>query len=236
MTTLGEQSRQQRIALLVILAFGSVMLWQTYYGSLLLYPFTILATWFHEMGHALAAVASGSQFDRLLIFADGSGVAITLRPIGGSRLVDAFIAAGGPLGAPLAGAGLILASRRVSTTRNALAVLGIVLIASSLVWVRSFVGLTVLPLIGVTVLLIAWRSSAEAQQFTIQLIGVQACISIWRQTGYLFSQGGVVGGLTQRSDTQAIADLLGLSYWFWGLVISALIAALLWWSFRRALR
>ncbi len=99
----ASQDRQQRIALLVILALGSWMLWQTYWGSLLLYPFTILSTWFHEMGHGIAAMLTGNTFDRLLIYPDGSGLALSLRPADSSRFVDALVAAGGPLGPPIAG-------------------------------------------------------------------------------------------------------------------------------------
>ena len=80
------------------------------------------------------------------------------------------------------------------------------------------------------------RGSRSWQDFAIQLIGVQACISVWRQFDYLFSAGGSVGGQAQRSDTGAIADVLVLPYWFWGAVISVGILGLLWWSFRVAFR
>jgi hypothetical protein len=45
---LADQAHRQRIVLLMWIAVGSVILWQTVIGSLLLDPFTILATWFHE--------------------------------------------------------------------------------------------------------------------------------------------------------------------------------------------
>ncbi|MCU1281119.1 MAG: hypothetical protein JWM53_4665, partial [bacterium] len=45
------------------------------FGRLLLCPFTLLATWVHETGHGLAALATGGQFVRLVIFADASGFA-----------------------------------------------------------------------------------------------------------------------------------------------------------------
>ena len=64
---LARQAHRQRIVLLTWIAVVSVLLWQTRIGSLVLYPFTILATWFHEMGHGLAAMLTGSSFERLLI-------------------------------------------------------------------------------------------------------------------------------------------------------------------------
>lgn len=41
---------------LMAAALVTVVLWQIPQGDYILYPFTILATWFHEMGHGLAAI------------------------------------------------------------------------------------------------------------------------------------------------------------------------------------
>ena len=232
----GAPGHKQRALLLLALAVGSVLLWQTTVGSLLLYPFTILATWFHEMGHGLAAMLTGSGFQRLVIFADGSGYALSSRPADGYRLTDALISASGPLGPAIAGSLLIVASRSVGATRSALTVLGVALIISTVIWVRSLVGWFVLPGLGLTILALAFSASRGRQQFAIQFLGVQACISVWKQFDYLFSSGGSVGGQLQRSDTAAIEDALLLPFWFWGAGISAVILALLWLSFRAAFR
>lgn len=235
-SSLADQEHKQRLALLLGIALASIVLWQTALGSLLLYPFTILATWFHEMGHGIAAMLTGRGFERLLIFADGSGVAESLRPSDGYGLTDALVAASGPLGPAIAGALLIVCSRSPAATRNALAILGVALLASTLIWVRSLTGWLVLPALGIAIILLALRGSGPVQGFVIQLLGVQACISVWQQFDYLFSPGGSVGGQLQRSDTAAIADVLLLPYWFWGAGISAAILALLWWSFTLAFR
>ncbi len=233
---LARQDRKDRVALLLGIALVSILLWQTVIGSLLLYPFTILATWFHEMGHGLAAMAAGRGFERLLIFADGSGVAESLRPADGYRPTEALIAASGPLGPAVAGALLIVSSRSPAATRAALAVLGAALVASTLIWVRSPTGWLVLPALGTAIALLALRGSEPWRRFAIQLLGVQAAISAWQQFDYLFSPGGMVGGELHRSDTGAIADVLLLPYWFWGALISAAILALLGWSLRLAFR
>lgn len=235
-STLAEQDHQQRVGLLLGIALASVMLWQTGFGSILLYPFTILATWFHEMGHGIAAMLSGSRFERLLIYPDGSGVALSLRPYGASRLTEALIAASGPLGPAVAGSFLIVASRTARHTRMALTILGAALILSTIIWVSSLTGWLVLPALGIAILVLARRGTVPQQRFGIQLLGVQACISVWKQFGYLFSSGGSIGGQLHRSDTGAIADVLLLPYWFWGAAISVLIVGMLWWSFAVAFR
>src|SRR3954469_8190305 len=214
-SSLAGDDRKERVTLLLGIALASILLWQTMLGSLLLYPFTILATWFHEMGHGLAAMLAGRGFERLLIYADGSGVALSLRPADGYRLTDALVAASGPLGPAIAGALLIVASRSPAATRNALAVLGAALVASTLIWVRSPTGWLVLPALGIAIAALALRGSPLWRRFVLQLLGVQAAISAWQQFDYLFSPGGMVGGEPQRSDTAAIADVLLLPYWFW---------------------
>jgi hypothetical protein len=173
-SSLAGQDQRQRVALLLGIALASILLWQTALGSLLLYPFTILATWFHEMGHGIAAMLTGRGFERLLIFADGSGFAQSLGPADGYRLTDALIAASGPLGPAIAGALLIVSSRSPTATRNALAVLGVALVVSTLIWVRSLTGWLVLPALGIAIVALALRGSLPWRRFVIQLIGVQA--------------------------------------------------------------
>jgi len=233
---LADKAHRQRLVLLMWIAVVSVILWQTRIGSLILYPFTILATWFHEMGHGVAAMLTGASFERLLIFPDGSGIAQSMVPANASGLTHALIAASGPLGPAIAGSLLIIASRTDKATRAALMVVGLALIISAIIWVRTLTGWLVLPALGIAILALAWRGTADQRQFSIQLLGVQACISVWEQFGYLFSAGGSIGGELHRSDTSAIADALLFPYWFWGAAISAVIVLLLWWSFAVAFR
>ncbi len=233
-TPIDEQDRHDRVRLLVAIGVFSVLLWQTRIGAFALYPFTILATWFHEMGHGLAAMAAGAGFERLIIYSDGSGVAQLVLPADRFRVTDAIISAFGPLGPAIAGALLIAASRNARATRIALAVLGAALVASMLIWVRSLTGWLVLPPLGAIIAGIAWKGSGPVRQFAIQFLGVQAAISVWRQFDYLFSDAGIGPG--ELSDTAAIAQVLFLPYWIWGAIISAATVALLWWSFRLAFR
>ena len=233
--TLGRADRQE-ITLLVVIALVTILLWHSPYGAYLLYPFTILSTWFHEMGHGLAAMLLGHRFERLVIFPDGSGYALHSVSGAPSRLGIAAIAAAGLLGPTVAGCLLILSSRTLRGTRMALSGLGIVLLLSTFIWVRSLVGWLVLPLIAAACLFLAARGRSATQRFAVQFLGVQGCISIYRDFGYLFSAGGMLGGVPQLSDSAQIAQALILPYWFWGGVISALIVWMIWWSLKRAHR
>lgn len=198
-------------------------------------PLTILATWFDEMGHGIAGALTGSSFERLLIFRNGSNVAQMLTPADGSRVKVALVTASGPLGPAIAGAMLIIASRSPRSAHG-----------TDRSWSSAdpvdadlgevFGGLDRPPCVG------NHYSRAGASRYAVSATawhpdpGVQACISAWRQFGYLFSSGGRIGDELHRFDTSAIADAMLLPYWMWGMVISAAIVALLWWSLKIALR
>ncbi len=206
-------SERMGLTWLIAAAIATILLWQVPGGNYILYPFTILATWFHEMGHGLAALLLGGQFEQLQIFPNGSGVAfhrgaLFLGPIG-----QAFVAAAGPMGPPIAGAILILASRSFKVASLSLKILGSFLILSTLIWVRSLFGLIAIPLLGLIILGIALKAPRWVQGFTVQFLGVQACVSTYLQLDYLFSASAGPG---LHSDSAQIQQQLFLPYWFWG--------------------
>lgn len=224
------KSADHRIGLgwLLAAAIATVLLWQLPVGGYILYPFTILATWFHEMAHGLTALLLGGQFQQLQIFPNGSGLAIHsgvrfLGPVG-----NALVAFGGPMGPPIAGAMFILASQRWRSARMALLFLGALLVLSALIWVRSLFGLVVIPLMGLVVLAIALYAPRWVQGFAILFLGIQACISTFHQLDYLFTNQVVIAGQPMLSDSGAIAQVLLLPYWFWGGLMAVLSALLLW--------
>lgn len=230
----SSQAGKQEITLLIVLGFVSILLWHSPYGGYLLYPFSILATWFHEMGHGLAAMAFGHEFERLVIFPNGSGYALHLAEGDPSRISQAMIAAAGLLGPTVAGCFLILASRTHRSTKAALVLLGAALLGSTLIWVRSTTGWMVLPLLGGASLLLAFYAKEPHRRFAVQFLGVQGCISIYRDFGYLFSRGGYMEGRLQMSDTEHIAQALFLPYWVWGTLITAAIMAMVFYALKIA--
>jgi hypothetical protein len=72
---------RMRLLGLIGAAIATIALWQVPGGNYILYPFTILATWFHEMAHGLMAFLLGGKFDRLIIFPNGSGIAYYSGPL-----------------------------------------------------------------------------------------------------------------------------------------------------------
>jgi len=218
---------------LIVAAIATIVLWQVPAGNYILYPFTILATWFHEMGHGLMALLLGGQFRKLEIFGNGSGVAtyamsLSLAPIG-----PALVAFSGPMGPPIAGAGLILASRSFKAATLSLKILGGFLLVSTIIWVRSLFGIVAIPLLGLIILGIALKAPRWVQGFTVQFLGVQACVSTYHQLDYLFSYSAGSMGL---SDTAQIQQQLLLPYWFWGGLMAVASLVILVQSLRIAYR
>lgn len=220
----AEIGRRKTVQWLIVSGLITVLLWQTPFGGLTLYPFTILATWFHEMGHGLTAMLLGGHFDRLLIFANGSGLAYH-SSVG--RLGDALVSAGGLLGPPIAGTFFILSGSHAQRSRLVLGGLGAALLLSTLIWVRSGFGWLMLPLLGVSLLITSLKGPAWLQPMVVQFLGVQACISTYHQLDYLFMGSAVIGGQMMASDTGQIANALLLPYWIWGGLIAAISFVLL---------
>ena len=118
--------------LLILSCVGIVVLWQLPYGRQVLYPLTLLATYAHEMGHGLTALAFGATFEQLLLHPDGSGMAVWSGNPG--RVATALIAAGGLVGPTLAGVCILLLSRSVRWARWVMATLALLIAVSVLLF------------------------------------------------------------------------------------------------------
>lgn len=218
--TLAIQSRKDQLRYLGLAAFALFILPAVPFGDLVLYPFMILGTWFHEMGHGLAAMLMGFEFHRLVLLPDGSGFAEygTGQEAGGFR--QAFVAAAGPLGPAVVGSLLILASPHENLWKPVLYTLAGVIAVSTAIWVRSTVGWIILPGISLLLVFIAARASAAWERFSMQFLGLGAALSMFQQWDYLMTEGANINGRSQLSDTGAIEAYLALPHWFWaGLII-----------------
>ena len=103
-------SQAEQVGRLIIAGILIVFAPALPFGQYFIYPFTILSTWFHEMGHGFTAMIFGYDFEQLIIFPNGSGLAESRVPANASNFSRIVIAAGGPLWPCLMGSLLILAS------------------------------------------------------------------------------------------------------------------------------
>ncbi|QIZ71331.1 M50 family metallopeptidase [Oxynema aestuarii] len=232
--SLSPSSSKIGLIWLVIAAAATVLLWQFPWGTYILYPFSILATWFHEMGHGLTAALLGGNFHQLALYRDGSGVAMTSVSFLG-RLGQGFVAMGGPLGPAVAGGFFIISSRRFKTAHWCLMGLGCLMLISVLLWIRTLFGVVAIALWGLFILGISLKTPKSIQAFFLQFMGMQALVSTYHQKEYLFGSPSVnVNGSNLVSDTGIIAHYLFLPHWFWAAFILILSALIFGWSLRIA--
>lgn len=229
-------SQEEQVGRLILAGVLVLFLPSIPFGNYLIYPFVILSTWYHEMGHGLMALATGNAFDLLVINADGSGYAQSRTQDQLISFDRALIAMGGPLGPAIMGSLLILASSARKYWKPALLALAAALLLSTFIWVRSIIGWVFLPLMAVALLGVAWRGKDWLQRFALQFLGMLGALSMFSDWDYLFSESGVVGGQVMRSDTGAMEAALFLPHWVWAALIIALSAAMVGASLKYALK
>ena len=199
------------------------------YGRSILYPFALLATWAHEMGHGLTAILAGGRFRRLEIHRDLGGMAWSS---GVGRLGRALVAAGGLLAPACAGGLIIVLGARQSTAPFILIGLAVSVLASIVLFVRNRFGIIALGLISLLLVPLAVRAPETVRVFVAQLVGIQFCVASWGSLDYMFTKNfRHQSGRVIDSDTQTIAAVLLLPYWFWGGLIAAISLAILAGSF-----
>jgi len=211
--------------LLILSAAVIALAWQLPYGAQALYPLTLLATFAHEMGHGLAALALGASFDEMRLHADGSGMAVWHGNPG--RMATALIAAGGLFGPTLAGVSLLLLSRSPRFARAALALVAVLLLAVIALWARNAFGIGFLLAWALCLGIAAKVLPDAAAAFLLHLIALTLCLSWLTDLDYMFSNQALVNGVALPSDSAVMAAALWLPYWFWGGLVAAFSLAVL---------
>ena len=207
--------------------------WFVPYGQWAIYPFSMLATWAHEMGHGLTALLVGGSFSKLEIMPNLSGLAYTGT---GGRVARAAVSAGGLVGAPIFGAVIIALGPRRRLSRIILAAMTLLLALSLLLWVRNLFGALMVAAWAVTLGLATWKLPRRGRFFLVQLLGIQLTLSALKGWRYLFTDAAVINGRSMPSDVSAISDALLLPYWFWGGLLTLFNLALLAGAYWIALR
>lgn len=207
-----------RLVTLFWLAVGaSIVLPRLPFGRTVLYPFALLSTWVHEMGHGLAAIAVGGRFRQLEIYPNLGGQAVSSGVYGVGR---AIVSAGGLLGPALAGGAIIVSGSREQTAPWVLAVVAASVFFSLVAFVRNLYGWLALGGVAAVLVPVALYAPIEARIFLAQLIGIQFCLACWGSLDYMFTKNFYRDGRILNSDTEEIARVLILPYWFWGGLIA----------------
>lgn len=189
--------------------------WQVPQFDFLMYPLRLFVTFIHESGHGLAALISGGQFNQMVVFPNGSGLAMTT---GGARWL---ILPAGYLGAAAFGALLFFFNNRFHHSRALSAVIA-VMIALMAVLYTNFLSTAFLVGLGFAGVLglLAWKASSDLNRLVLNVLAILTALnavtdlfSLVRSTG--ISMNGI------RNDAAAFsAEVMPL--------IPPVVWALLW--------
>lgn len=209
------QLNQTRIVLLVSIVL-TAMLYLIPQLYMLAYPFMLLSTLAHEMGHGIAALLVGESFLKFEMFGDGSGVATITAPE--SRLASAVTSAGGLIGPAVAAALGFTFGRTEVGARRCLLVLSAILLLALLLVVRNFFGVFFVLFVLAICTLVAIKASPDVAQLLLVFLSVQLALSVFSRGDYLFMATAETAVGPMPSDVGQMANALFLPFWFWGFV------------------
>ncbi|HEY0192290.1 MAG TPA: M50 family metallopeptidase [Kofleriaceae bacterium] len=203
----------------------SLLLWDLPFGGVLLYPFKLFATWFHELSHGLAMLVSNAGFDHVMIYRDTSGLAYAQAEAG--PVGKAVIAAAGYMGTPLWGAALLVVTPNARRARWALLGLAALLLGSAATVIQSpgdHFGPWAVAAIGAGCGLAAILAPGRWRLVIAHFIAAQACVNALLDIRVLLRPSQVVGGrVAGASDAHNMAaatfgTTATWAVWLWAIV------------------
>lgn len=188
--------------------------------ALAAYPLRLLLTLVHELGHGLAALVTGGEFLRFVVFPDGSGLAYTA---GGLRLL---VIPAGYLGVAAFGAALLVAGSSRSAGRWALGTVGAAVVVLTLRYglptlfsTQALAGLLTLVTglaLGSALVWIAVRAAAGATIFALHLLAFQAGLTAFADLRTLV---GLTANLAPAgNDAVSMAEITPLPAVVWAVL------------------
>lgn len=155
----------------MLLVYGVLKFMGGSFGTLLLYPVTMLVTFLHEFGHAMGAILTGGSVDGLQVNTDGSGYTTTL---GGSPGV---VLMGGYLGSAILGNILFrIGARHHRLAQGTLLTMAAFMGLAGLLWFESFESTGILWVFALTLAFIALKTQWD--QDVLMFLGLAAVLYI----------------------------------------------------------
>ena len=215
--------KNARIALYISIVI-TVILWAGFipFSGIVAKPLFLLSTFFHELGHAIAALRH--SVESIGVNWDGSGITWSAGPPN-ANLAGAWISAGGLIGPAITsryvydgqeGANESYGFRgiwpRDATGRRAIR-------AKSLRIYLRRIFRTPISRIGT-------QSRNKFSRFVMIFIATQLSLTVFTRADYLFSSN-------PASDVQQMAQSLFLPYWVWGLLCGTISVVILFLGLRQ---
>ncbi len=205
--------------------FGALwLLWNTPF----VYPLKIFVVLLHELSHGVMALATGGTIQRIIVTADQGGLCVCP---GRSPFL---ILSAGYLGSLLWGAAILVAARaRGPAPRVAAAVIGVLVLAVTLVYVRNGFGILFGLAFGAGLILASRKLTIPGNAVLLTALGLTSCLY-----AILDIKSDVLDRPEVMSDARMLAELTGVPTVVWGVIwigVALLISGFLFrWAFLRA--
>ena len=216
---------KRRLAFVAGFGLYFAALWYLWYTPVV-YPLKIFVVLLHEASHAIALVATGGTVDHITLEAGQGGATWGY---GGIRFITL---SAGYLGSLALGSLLVLGaqSRRVSS-RTLLAVVGGIILALTVGYVRSGFGIVFGLLFGAGLVVAGRKLPERWSSTTLMALGLTSvCYAI------LDIKSDILDRPELRSDARMLAELTGVPTVVWGVIWIVAAVAAATWLVRRAYR
>ena len=196
---------RRRLAFLAGFAAYFAALWLLW-PTIWIYPFKIFVVFLHELSHAAAGIATGGTVQRITLDAAQGGATYVN---GGNAFL---MLSAGYLGSLLWGLLLLLVARtRPSVARHAVFGLGILLLATSVLFVRNWFGFVFGMLFGLGLLLAARKLPAGGIVVLLTALGLTSALYA------LFDiRDDILSRPTVKSDAFMLMEMTGVHTLVWG--------------------
>lgn len=168
------QSQSEVKASFKLLVFASLLtlvLWFIPFAGVITYPIRLFVTFIHEIGHALAALATFGGVNRVALDWNGSGVTFTQGGLG------LLISSAGYLTTTLYGSGLLLFLRRERNARLAAIGTGALLLVITALFGGNIVAWLAGLVFGAGCLLLGLKGKPKLVHFCMSFLAVQCLLN-----------------------------------------------------------
>jgi hypothetical protein len=217
-----QPKQRRRLTFLAGFAAYFVVLWLLW-PTVWIYPLKIFVVFLHELSHAIAGLATGGTVQRITLDPYQGGATYVN---GGNALV---MLSAGYLGSLLWGLGLLLVARmRVRTSRNALVLLGALMLGTSLLFVRNIFGFLFGLLFGAALVFAARKLPSDGVQVVLTALGL---------TSALYSLFDIRDDILKhpqlQSDAFMLGQLTGVNTLVWGFLWAGIALTACFWVGRQ---
>lgn len=190
----------------------------------LVYPLRLLIVFLHELSHAIATILTGGSVLDFSVNAHEGGHVMSR---GGNRFITL---SAGYVGSLLIGIALLLTAVRTRLDRTALATLGATMLLVTLLYIREPFAIGFCALTGTLMLLTARYLPHDINDLVLRIIGLTSMIYVPYD---IFSD--TIARAHLRSDARMLAEEIGGTTTFWGLLWLAISLAAIFTSLRYGL-